>query len=86
MLLKVLIILLFAAVVFSLFGGLKFLVSDLGDNHKKRLLYALGIRITLAALLMAAIFYGAYTGQISSQAPWDKKLHPEATTVIPKQP
>ena len=77
MLLKTIIALLLIGVVISLFGGLNFLVKDLGDNNKKRLLYALGIRVTLAALLLATIIYGAYTGQIKSQAPWDKQLHPE---------
>jgi hypothetical protein len=27
--------------------------------------------------LVCTIIYGAYTGQIKSQAPWDKQLHPE---------
>ena len=77
MLLKTIIVLLLIGVVASLFGGLNFLVKDLGSNNKKRLLYALGIRVTLAVLLLATIIYGAYTGQIKSQAPWDKQLHPE---------
>lgn len=73
--LKVIIVLLFIAVVASLFSGLNFLVKDLGDP-KKRLLRALGIRIGLAALLISTIIYGAYTGQIKSQAPWDRGMHP----------
>jgi p-aminobenzoyl-glutamate transporter AbgT len=77
MLLKTIIVLLFIAILISLFGGLNFLVKDLGSNSKKRLLYALGIRITLAMLLLGTIIYGAYTGQIKSQAPWDKQLHPQ---------
>ena len=87
MLLKAIIVVLFIAVVISLFGGLRFLVKDLGGDGKKRLLYALGIRITLAALLLGTIIYGAYTGQINSQAPWDRKLHPGVTApVIPATP
>jgi hypothetical protein len=78
MLLKIIIVILFIGVVASLFGGLNFLVKDMG-NAKKRLLYALGIRIGLAALLLATIIYGTYTGQLSSTAPWDQKLHPENT-------
>ena len=73
--LKGIIVLLFIAVVASLFSGLNFLVKDLGDP-KKRLLRALGIRIGLAALLISTIIYGAYTGQIKSQAPWDRGMHP----------
>ena len=82
MLLKTIIVVLFIAVVISLFSGLRFLVKDLG-NSKRRLLFALGLRISLAALLIATIFYGAYTGQLSSKAPWDRQLHPEATTPYP---
>lgn len=79
--LKILIIILFLAVVASLFSGLNFLVKDLGDP-KKRLLRALGLRIGLAATLLITIIYGAYTGQIKSQAPWDRGMHPSMTTVI----
>jgi len=78
MVLKVIIIVLFIAVVISLFGGLRFLVKDLGDSQR-RLFNSLGIRVTLAAMLMGTIIYGAYTGQINSKAPWDRQLHPEAT-------
>ena len=84
MLLKTIIVLLFIAILISLFGGLNFLVKDLGGNNKKRLLYALGIRVTLAVLLMGTIIYGAYTGQIKSQAPWDKQLHPQNAAPAPR--
>jgi hypothetical protein len=82
MVLKVIIVFLFIAVLISLFGGLRFLVKDLGDSQR-RLFNSLGIRVTLAAMLMGTIIYGAYTGQISSKAPWDRQLHPEAT--VPMQ-
>ena len=82
MVLKAIIIVLFIAVIVSLFGGLRFLVKDLGDSQR-RLFNSLGIRVTLAAMLMGTIIYGAYTGQISSKAPWDHQLHPEAT--VPMQ-
>ncbi|MDA9090628.1 DUF2909 domain-containing protein [Porticoccaceae bacterium] len=85
MLLKTIIVVLFIAVVVSLFSGLRFLVKDLG-NSKRRLLFTLGLRITLAALLLGTVIYGAYTGQISSRAPWDRQLHPEATTPYPIRP
>ena len=83
MLLKTIIVVLFIAVVISLFSGLRFLVSDLG-NSKRRLLISLGIRVTLAAMLLTAIVYGVYTGQLSSKAPWDRQLHPDATTTVPR--
>ena len=76
MLLKVIIIILFIGVVASLFGGLNFLVKDMG-NTNKRVLYALGIRIGLASLLIACVIYGTYSGQLNSTAPWDRQLHPE---------
>ena len=82
--LKILIIILFLAVVASLFSGLNFLVKDLGDP-KKRLLRALGLRIGLAATLLITIIYGAYTGQIKSQAPWDQGMHPSMTNAIEGQ-
>ena len=78
MLLKVIIIILFIGVVASLFGGLNFLVKDMG-NTNKRVLYALGIRIGLAALLIACVVYGTYSGRLNSTAPWDRQLHPENT-------
>jgi len=84
MLLKTIIVILFIGVVASLFGGLNFLVKDMG-NSKKRLLYALGLRVGLASLLLATIIYGTYTGQLSSTAPWDQKLHPENVAPIPPQ-
>lgn len=79
MLLKSIIVFLFIAVVISLFSGLNFLVKDLG-SPKKRLLYSLGLRVSLAVLLLATIIYGAYTGQLNSSAPWDRQLHPNITT------
>ena len=86
--LKTLMLILLIALIASLFGGLNFLVKDLGGNNKKRLLYALGLRVTLAVMLICTIIYGAYTGQIKSQAPWDKQLHPEnvAPSVAPAAP
>lgn len=62
----------------SLFGGLNFLVKDLG-NSRKRLLNLLWLRVVLATLLLMTILIGSYTGQLKSNAPWDKKLHPENT-------
>ena len=86
--LKTLMLILLIALIASLFGGLNFLVKDLGGSNKKRLLYALGLRVTLAVMLICTIIYGAYTGQIKSQAPWDKQLHPEnvAPSVAPAAP
>ena len=74
--LKVIIVLLFIGILISLSSALVFLMKDVG-NPRKRLLYALGIRVTLATALITAVIYGFYTGQLSSKAPWDRQLHPE---------
>lgn len=76
--LKLIIFLLFVAVVVSLFSGLNFLVKDLG-NRRKRLLYALGVRVSLVAILLATVAYGVASGQLRSTAPWDQQLRPEAS-------
>jgi Protein of unknown function (DUF2909) len=74
MLLKAIIVVLFIAVVISLSSGLYFLMQDVG-NPRKRTLYALGIRVTLAALLVGTITYGFVSGKLHSTAPWDRELH-----------
>ena len=76
MLLKIIIIILFIGVVVSLTSGLVFLLKDI-ESPTKRTVYALGIRIGLASLLMMTIFYGLYRGQLGSSAPWDIKLTKE---------
>lgn len=70
--LKVIIFVLLIGVVLSLFSGLIFLFKDSDRQDSKRTLYALGIRITLAAALLLTVFYGLYTGQLEmgSNAPW----------------
>lgn len=67
--LKIIIVLLFLAVVASLSSGLVFLLKDMGSSSK-RTLYALGVRIALAALLLLCIWYGYYSGILSNTAPW----------------
>jgi Protein of unknown function (DUF2909) len=73
MILKVLVVMLFIGVVLSLSSSLVFLIKDI-ESPRKRALYALGLRITLATLLMVTVFYGLYTGKLGSGAPWDEKL------------
>lgn len=72
--LKITIIILFIAVIASLSSGLVFLLKNYGTSDSKQTLYALGIRITLAALLLICIFYGLYSGQLHSTAPWDARI------------
>lgn len=76
MLLKAIIVFLFIAILISLSSALVFLMKDVG-NSRRRTLYALGVRVVLAIALVGTIAWGIYSGQLSSQAPWDKQLHPE---------
>lgn len=70
--LKVIIIVLLLGVIASLFSGLVFLFKDSDRSDSKRTLYALGVRVSLAAMLLATIFYGFYTGELrlGTNAPW----------------
>jgi hypothetical protein len=70
--LKIIILVLFVGVLLSLTSGLVFLLKDSNVPESKRTLYALGIRITLATLMMLCIIYGFYSGILQSQAPWDR--------------
>ncbi len=72
--LKIIILLLFAGVLLSLSSGLRFLLKDAGVPESRRTLYALGIRILLATVMMLCVFYGFYSGILSSTAPWDASL------------
>lgn len=73
--LKVLIVVLLIGVIISLFSGLVFLFKDSDRHDSKRTLYALGIRVSLAAALMVTLFYGFYTGQLrlGTSAPWHER-------------
>ncbi len=78
--LKVLILVLFAAVLISLFSGLAFLFTDSNTNKARRTLYALGVRIMLATALLLTIFYGFYSGQLEfgQNAPWHNRSSSES--------
>jgi len=66
--LKIIIVLLLIAIVLSLFSGALFFFKDQGST--KRTLYALGVRIALAILLILTIGYGVFTGELKLSAPW----------------
>lgn len=70
--LKILIILLLIGVILSLSSGLVFLFKDTEAPDSKRTLYALGLRITFASLLLITIAYGFYSGELrmGAKAPW----------------
>jgi hypothetical protein len=77
-LLKIIILLLLLGVVLSLFTGLLYLFKDSDRQDSKRTLYALGVRITLAAALLLTVLYGFFTGQlrIGTSAPWHDRQGP----------
>ena len=70
--LKAIIIFLLICVILSLMSGLVFLFKDTGKPGSRRLWYALGVRITLATLLLLTVGYGFYTGELRMgiNAPW----------------
>ena len=72
--LKIIILVLLIGVIASLTTALTFLLKDAGVPKSKRTLYALGIRITLAALMMICVGYGFYSGILTDSAPWDQQL------------
>jgi hypothetical protein len=69
--LKAIIIILFVALLVSLASGFIFLMKDKGTTL--RTWNSLSVRLLLAALLMGTLFYGVYTGQLGSKAPWDAR-------------
>ena len=72
--LKVVIVILFIALVISLFTGLTFLIKDRSEEQRSsRTWNALTVRLILASLLMGFLFYGVFTGQLGSNAPWDAR-------------
>lgn len=66
--LKAAILLLLLATLISLFSGLFFLVRDEGRSN--RLLHALYVRVGLAALTLALIAWGFYSGQLAPHVIW----------------
>ena len=68
--LKTIIIILLVLVLISLASSLVFLFVDRGNPEKKRILYGLGFRVTLGAIIIVLIFYGIYSGQLGNKAPW----------------
>lgn len=66
---KPFIVILLLALLLSLASGFVFLMKDKGQT--RRTLHSLGVRVTLAALLLAVVAWGLYTGELHSKAPWD---------------
>lgn len=66
--LKTIILILLAGILVSLIVGFIFFFKDKGRS--KRVLYALGVRVTLAVLLIGVVLYGLLSGELAMQAPW----------------
>jgi membrane associated rhomboid family serine protease len=78
-LLKAAIVVLMLALVASLGSGFYFLMLDQGDKEKRRTFHSLGVRLAIAAALMALIIYGLASGRLGHLNPWDAKRIPPAT-------
>jgi uncharacterized membrane protein len=66
--LKAAIVLMLIATIISLFSGLFFLVKD--DSRSNRVVTALTVRVCLAAITVALIAWGFYSGQLQTHATW----------------
>jgi len=66
--LRAAIVLMLIATVVSLFSGLFFLVKD--GSESNRLVIALAVRVSLAAVTVGLIAWGFFSGQLVSHAPW----------------
>ncbi|MGH1460885.1 MAG: twin transmembrane helix small protein [Neptuniibacter sp.] len=64
---KLLLLILFAAVVISLFCGLFFLIRDQGHSH--RTVNSLFFRVAFSALIIVVLIYGFYTGELKPHLP-----------------
>jgi hypothetical protein len=85
-LIKAVIVLLMLALVVSLGSGFYFLMTDQGAKDKRRTFHSLGVRLALAASLMATIIYGVATGQLGHRNPWDAGPEPQTSQDTPSKP
>ena len=56
------------AMLVSLFSSAFFLLKDKGNTV--RAIYSLRVRVKIAMLLLIAIGYGFFTGQLGLNSPW----------------
>ena len=66
--LKPAIFILIILILLSLTSGLFFLFKDRGNS--KGTVISLGVRVSLAALLLILVAYGLYTGELGNSVPW----------------
>ena len=77
--LKAAIVVLMLALLASLGSGFYYLMVDQGDSNKRRTFHSLGVRLCIAAALMALIIYGVATGRLGHSTPWEARSTPPAT-------
>lgn len=70
--LELLILVLLIAMLASLFSGFYFLFRDQDVPDARRVYYALGIRVSIAATLLILVYYGLSTGQLGLDTPWHR--------------
>ncbi len=66
--LKIIILILLLGLIASLVSGAVYFYKDQGE--KRRTMHALGLRVSLAVLLMVAVVYGVVSGELIMSAPW----------------
>ncbi|MEH6580149.1 MAG: twin transmembrane helix small protein [Amphritea sp.] len=65
---KTLVLLLFIAIIISLFSGLYFLLKD--QSRSQRTVKSLALRVTLAIALLLLVIYGFYSGDLALRTPF----------------
>ena len=68
MIFKIIIVLLAAVMLISLFSSAFFLVKDKGNTERAQ--KTLRIRVTIAVLIMITVAIGIYTGQLGVNIPF----------------
>jgi len=71
--LKLFIIIVFVAILISLFTGLFFLFKD--KESSKNLFLSLSFRISLTLILLSLVTFGLFNGTLGNQAPWGQTSH-----------
>lgn len=69
--LQTIVIVLLVAILITLAAGFIFFYQDRGRS--KRVMYALGTRVTLAFILILVVSYGLYTGEFNLSTPWNSQ-------------
>ena len=67
------------ALVASLGSGFYFLMTDQGSKEQRRTFHSLGVRLGIAAALMALIIYGVASGRLGRGNTWDAGPAPQTT-------